>query len=69
MRVTDKHHFFGKHPKGLHNGKSFQKWINNFKKAVDSVPPHIEIVNATPNSALRCFPMMELAEALRWPNR
>lgn len=61
MRGT---HFFGKHPKGLRNATSFVNFIRAFERAAKYLPKHITILNATPGSALRCFPMVDLHVAL-----
>jgi hypothetical protein len=42
----------------------YRRFVPHFEKAAETLPPWIEIINATPNSALRCFPMMALDEAL-----
>lgn len=57
-------HFDGMHPPPLRNTQDYDTFINAFKVAMPSVPEHIEIVNCTPNSALTCFPVMELKELL-----
>lgn len=61
-------HFFGDHPpmarRQPKSAKGFPRWIRQFSLARDMLPPGISIINATPNSALTCFPMMDLDEAL-----
>jgi hypothetical protein len=61
--VKGKKHFFGDHPDGLNRGGGYTGFVKNYEsikpKALD-----IEIINATPNSALHCFPKMSLEEAL-----
>jgi hypothetical protein len=61
-------HFFGDHPQMPrrlpHGGKGFPRWIRNFTRASELLPAGIRIINATPDSALTCFPMMPLEEAL-----
>jgi len=59
-------HFFGDHPAGLKNGVRYEHFIPAFKHAATQLPEGIEIVNATPGSALTCFPMAPLEEALAW---
>ena len=53
-------HFFGAHPSPLRNTKSFDRYIKSFEEAAKMLPEHIRIVNATPGSALRCFPFVDL---------
>ncbi len=57
-------HFFGKHPKGLRNATSYAGFLRAFERAAKFLPAHISILNATPGSALRCFPMVDLHVAL-----
>jgi hypothetical protein len=63
---SGKAHFFGDHPQNLRQPKSHE--YAAMAKAFDSVSTSIEILNATPNSGLRKFPLVELSEALRWNN-
>lgn len=62
--VGGKKHFFGSHPKGLNPNQAFSGWIRGFADAVKTIPAGVSVVNATPDSALKCFPMMSLTEAL-----
>lgn len=65
MREVDrKRHFFGSHPAPLRDGHSFAPWIAGFARAADLLGKFPRIINATPGSALTCFPMMPLAAAL-----
>lgn len=52
-------HFFGFHPKPLRNTRSFDKYIEEFGAAAKMLPSDIRIVNATPGSALKCFPFVD----------
>lgn len=65
MSVVDKkRHFFGDHPQGLNRSGSYTGFIGNYK----TIKPDdygIEIINATPRSALDMFPKMSLEEALK----
>lgn len=64
-RVDGKTHFFGEHKAPLRPPASFHKWIGNFAKAAELLaPPRPRILNATSGSALKCFPMVDLAEVL-----
>ncbi|MPZ58445.1 MAG: hypothetical protein GEU91_18520 [Rhizobiales bacterium] len=64
MRVNGTRHFFGDHPSPLLNSSDYVKWVPIFARAARMLPPEIEIINATPGSALTCFPMMDLADGL-----
>lgn len=61
-------HFFGDHPpmgrRMPSNGKGFIRWRKHFGIAADMLPADRKIINATPDSALTCFPKMTLEEAL-----
>ena len=61
MRGT---HFFGDHPKPLRNPSNFATFIRAFETAAESLSVGVEIVNATPGSALKCFPIVPLDEAM-----
>lgn len=63
-RVGGRAHFFGEHPKGLRATRTYKSFIDAFRRAAKALPPGVEIVNCTPGSALDCFPVMELADAL-----
>ena len=60
-------HHHGPHPKGMNNpeGGLFKAWVERFATIVpDLERAGLEIINCTPNSALRCFPMAKLEEVL-----
>jgi hypothetical protein len=59
-----KRHFFGDHPDGLSNGATYERFIPAFNEAARNLPSGVEIINCTERSALRCFPMMRLEDAL-----
>ncbi len=71
--VNGASHFFGDHVEMV-NGKRthmsntpdryYEMRVAVFAEAAKRLPAHISIVNATPGSALKCFPMMELGEAV-----
>lgn len=64
-KVNGKRHFFGNHPEPLRNAVSYEDWLEIFTEAASNLPEGIRIVNATPDSALDCFPKLSLEEALR----
>lgn len=60
-------HFFGEHPPMPRRSPSARPpaiWLRKFERAAELLPAGVEIINATPDSALQCFPMMTLEEAL-----
>jgi hypothetical protein len=64
MHTRNGRHFFGNHPRGLNNGAHFEEWVPLFTEAARLLPAGIRIVNATPGSALTCWPMVDLIDAL-----
>lgn len=57
-------HFFGEHPKGLQRSYNYQRFVPAFVEAAKLLPRDIQILNATPSSALKCFPSVTIDEAL-----
>ena len=65
--IGGKKHFHSDHPAGMANPTvgMFQTWIQNFRSTLpDLNKAGVAVLNATPNSALDCFPMVTLEEAL-----
>jgi hypothetical protein len=60
--ANGKAHFFGNHPPGLFQRKEYQSFARHFDKA--PAPEGVQIINATPDSALTCYPMMDIDAAL-----
>lgn len=58
--VGGKSHFFGDHPRELYQRPEYESFV----KAFGDAPEGVQIVNATPDSAVKCYPMMSLEEAL-----
>jgi hypothetical protein len=64
MRVVDgQAHFFGDHPKGLRNADP-RRFATFFVQAAKELKD-VEVLNATPDSALKCWPIVPLDVALR----
>jgi hypothetical protein len=63
QRVGGAMHFFGDHPRGLRNADPI-RFRTYFHQAARKMPAGVTIINATPDSALDCFPKMSLADAL-----
>jgi hypothetical protein len=58
-------HFFGDHQAWRQNGDTeYQGFVQHFARAVPTIPKGVSIVNATSGSALNCFTMMSLGEAI-----
>lgn len=62
--VAGKRHFFGDHPRPLSNNLDLRVLLPIFAKAARALPAGVEILNATPGSALTCFPIVPLPQAL-----
>jgi hypothetical protein len=65
-------HWFGEHQRGLINTspETYQRFIGRFdslKVELDRIG--VEVLNCTPDSALKCFPMVSLDDALRLGRR
>jgi hypothetical protein len=62
--VGGRPHFFGAHKDGLFQcpDHQYRSDVKAFRKAV--VPEVVAIINATPDSALDCYPFMTLEKAL-----
>ena len=61
---SGKQYFFGQHPRGPNIGGQWRSFIPEYEYAAQHMPPGVEIVNSSENSALRCFPIMPLDTAL-----
>ena len=58
MRLVEgKSHFFGDHPAELRNRTDYSPFVQPFRVAARDCP--VPIFNATPGSALDCFPFIE----------
>lgn len=59
-------HWHGDHPKEMMSGKGlFEEWIHKFGPlAKDLKEAGCEVINCTPDSALKCFPMSTIEEEL-----
>lgn len=65
MRTVDgTTHFFGSHPPELREHGNYERFIPHFERAAKLIRPRdgIEVLNATPGSALTCFPAIDLKE-------
>ncbi len=51
-------------PLGNPGPSMFARWIANLTRMAKQLPPTVEVLNCTPGSALACFPMVSLDEAL-----
>ena len=59
--VGGKSHFFGDHD-GIFQRVEYGSFAAHFDKAPP--PPGVQIINATPSSAINCYPRMHLDDAL-----
>lgn len=58
-------HWHGDHPKQLGNAVGLNNWIDKYERFAETVD--IEILNATRETALDCFPIVDLETALNAP--
>jgi len=62
-KITDgKRHWHGDHPKQLTNAVGMNKWVDKYREFAKTVD--IEILNASRETALECFPIVDLETAL-----
>ena len=61
--VDGKKHWHGDHPKGLGNAGSVKKWPAQFDHIAVKYAK-LNIVNCTRSTALKCFPLLSLEQAL-----
>lgn len=65
MGATGHRHWFGAHPPGVVNGADFKTMCASFPRlAQDLAAEGVEVVNATPVSALTCFRRADLRRCL-----
>lgn len=56
-----KRHWFGDHPKSLTNAEGIEGWVKHFGPlAADLEAEGVEVLNATPTTALDCFKKVSL---------
>lgn len=66
QKTGGKFHWFGDHPRTLRNPSAINKWARNFNHiANDMKREGVEVINATRETALDCFPRMPIDEALK----
>lgn len=56
-------HWFGDHPPHMRKNSPYGDWIKNFNKAAPLIS--VPVINCTRNTALECFPRMELQDVLK----
>lgn len=66
MRVVNgRRHWFGDHPGQLNMPSDYAQWVRRFETAAEELMDMgIEVINATPGSALPWFTMMPIEAAL-----
>ncbi len=65
QKTGGKWHHHGDHPKHLGNAGSIKRWPKHFEiMARDAQRDGLQIVNATRETALKCFPRVDLEAAL-----
>lgn len=65
QRTGGKSHCHGDHIRGLPNGSNFRLWLDHFQVlARDLKSTGVEVLNCTRETAMRCFPRVDLVKAL-----
>lgn len=65
QRTDGKEHWHGNHPSGLNRHSPFEKFAKNFDAlSKDLEAEGVEVINATRQTALKCFKRKNLEEAL-----
>ena len=63
--IGGRKHWHPDHPSPCVQKQQFGEWIHKFRKLADDLKAaKCEVINCTPNSALQCFPMGDLATEL-----
>ena len=59
-------HWFGDHPNKLNNAplNRIKAWIGYYNDMVKLIPENVKVINATRETALTCFPRIDLKRAL-----
>jgi len=59
-------HWFGDHPPGLVNHYGYSNWVISFEQAAPQLAEAgVEVINCTPDSAIKCFPSRKVSDVLR----
>lgn len=59
--VGGKEHYFGEHPREIRKTMPFDRWVPNFGQLERILTAmDVQVLNATPDSALTCFPFVAL---------
>jgi hypothetical protein len=54
--IEGKAHWFGQHPAGLNQQQGFGTWLSHYTQLADDLDAEgVEVINATPESAIRVF--------------
>ena len=65
QKTQGKAHWHGDHPKHLGNANKIDSWGKKFAE-LNKDYQHIEIINASRETALTCFPQMDLNKCLHY---
>lgn len=58
-------HWFGKHPSGLNKNPDMRRWVKHMRNAQPIMQQAgLEVINCSRNTAIDCFPQMEITEAI-----
>jgi hypothetical protein len=66
QRTGGQTHHHGDHPKGMSNANSIDRWPKKFEMVAKFAKQQgVEVLNCSRATALRCFPRVDLTEAMR----
>lgn len=58
-------HWFGRHPTGLNKAPDMRRWINHMAKAqLVMEKAGLQVINCSRDTAINCFPIIPIEEAL-----
>lgn len=63
-KVEGRSHFFGDHPRTMNFASPYARFAAALANARPTLPAGVDLINATPGSALKAYPMMTLRDAL-----
>lgn len=65
QKTGGRSHWHGDHPRGMGNGGNFEGWVKRFDRLSPLIRAKgVEVINATRQTALKCFPRLKIEEAL-----
>lgn len=63
-KINGRAHHHGDHPLPLHNALSMTHWEGQFNRLAEALKHKAQIINCSPDTALKCWPRMSVETAL-----